>query len=143
VDTRNEIERWANQPVEFHFATILSPWIRRALVAGGFGSSPLSSAPTPREIASVVAYAGGYQERAPKGPHNDVETGDVKQGSSASSIVNSDLLSYGATSGDRLSAMQIDTPFFHFDLQGAVRAAENGLLRRTAVEDDLKHPLSP
>ncbi|KAH9985562.1 sulfate permease [Russula vinacea] len=37
VDTRDQIERWTDHPVEFHFASILSPWIRRSLVAGGFG----------------------------------------------------------------------------------------------------------
>lgn len=37
VDTRKEVEKWADAPVEFHFSGILSPWVRRALIAGGFG----------------------------------------------------------------------------------------------------------
>ncbi|TRM63098.1 hypothetical protein BD626DRAFT_630258 [Schizophyllum amplum] len=37
INTRNKIERWTDAPVESHFASILSPWILRALIAGGFG----------------------------------------------------------------------------------------------------------
>ncbi|TFY76919.1 hypothetical protein EWM64_g7091 [Hericium alpestre] len=61
IDTRNEIERWTDRPVEFHFATILSPWIRRALVAGGFGTGRGASANL-REIAPVYAYRDSYDD---------------------------------------------------------------------------------
>jgi len=37
VDTRNQLNRYADREVEFHFANLLSPWVRRALLAGGFG----------------------------------------------------------------------------------------------------------
>lgn len=61
VDTRSEVERWVGGPVEFHFATLLSPWIRRALVAGGFGTgdSRLSDL---AEIAGIVPYHGGHAD---------------------------------------------------------------------------------
>ena len=52
VDMRVALERYANHPVQFHFAHILSPWIRRALLAGGFGTGTLRRHVT--EIASVV-----------------------------------------------------------------------------------------
>ena len=87
------MERWTDRPVEFHFATILSPWIRRALVAGGFGTGlPASSGP--REIAPVVPYRGGYDE-----PHTsqhsptDVETLDVKNAPQSPSVIG-----YGSSS---------------------------------------------
>lgn len=38
VDIRSTVERYTSSPVEFHFANILSPWIRRGLLAGGFGT---------------------------------------------------------------------------------------------------------
>lgn len=38
VDTRRQINRYADREVEFHFAHIISPWVRRALIAGGFGT---------------------------------------------------------------------------------------------------------
>jgi len=121
--------------------TILSPWIRRALFAGGFGGGPSST--VPHEIASVVPYSDGYEGPVHKLPNTDIEVGDVKQSSSASVISDSvPTSSYGATSGDRVSVVQVDTPFFHFDLQGAVRAAESGLSRQQTGSDlnDIKHP---
>ncbi len=42
VDVRRAVELYAAQNVEFHFANILSPWIRRALLAGGFGTGEAS-----------------------------------------------------------------------------------------------------
>ncbi|SJL01238.1 related to sulfate permease II [Armillaria ostoyae] len=108
IDTRNEIERWTDHPVEFHFATILSPWIRRALVAGGFGVGQR----VPQEIAAVVPYRD--RTTAPSEPREgDVETSDWKQDRNSSASVSQDD-----------SALQ--TPFFHFDLVSAVHAAENG-----------------
>lgn len=52
VDTRRQINRYADREVEFHFANIISPWVRRSLLAGGFGTgAPLK----PHfEIAPVV-----------------------------------------------------------------------------------------
>ncbi len=53
VDSRKEVEKWADGPVEFHFSGILSPWIRRALIAAGFGQGQLRHG-TALEVAPVV-----------------------------------------------------------------------------------------
>ncbi|PWY97288.1 putative sulfate permease [Testicularia cyperi] len=53
VDVRTAVERYADAKVEFHFANILSPWIRRGLLAGGFGVGFTSKRIT--EIAPVVS----------------------------------------------------------------------------------------
>ncbi|SOV03745.1 probable Sulfate permease [Ustilago sp. UG-2017a] len=53
VDVRTAVERYADAKVEFHFANILSPWIRRGLLAGGFGIGFPSKRIT--EIAPVVS----------------------------------------------------------------------------------------
>lgn len=37
VDLRKALNKYADREVEFHFSGILSPWIRRALLKGGFG----------------------------------------------------------------------------------------------------------
>lgn len=114
VDTRNEVQRWANRPIEFHFATILSPWIRRALVAAGFGIG------TPvveifNEIAPVVPYRGGRRE---------------KWWDEASSSGIEDIEAHSESlppiSGT-VPIVPVETPFFHFDLASAVRAAEAGV----------------
>ncbi|PKI84595.1 hypothetical protein MVES1_001690 [Malassezia vespertilionis] len=52
VDLRNAVERYSGRTVQFHFAHILSPWIRRGLLAGGFGTGALRRHIT--EIAGVV-----------------------------------------------------------------------------------------
>ncbi|KAJ3558108.1 hypothetical protein NM688_g1116 [Phlebia brevispora] len=70
IDTRTEIERWTNHPVEFHFATVLSPWIRRALVAGGFGTGARLNGPT--EIAQVVSF-GDVRSSPPTEKNLDIE----------------------------------------------------------------------
>ncbi|KAK8864251.1 hypothetical protein IAR55_001497 [Kwoniella newhampshirensis] len=53
IDTRVAVEKWADGPVEFHFCGILSPWIRRALIAGGFGTGT-ARAGTALEVAPAV-----------------------------------------------------------------------------------------
>lgn len=52
VDTRRQINKYADREVEFHFANIISPWVRRSLLAGGFGTgAPLQEI---TEVAAVV-----------------------------------------------------------------------------------------
>ncbi|GAA6008582.1 hypothetical protein JCM10207_007166 [Rhodosporidiobolus poonsookiae] len=55
VDLKRDLERYSAQQVQFHFATILSPFIKRALLAGGFGTGVgWSGNERPLEIAAVV-----------------------------------------------------------------------------------------
>ncbi|PCH38368.1 sulfate permease [Wolfiporia cocos MD-104 SS10] len=132
IDTRIEVDRWADRPVEFHFATILSPWIRRALIAGGFGvGTPASSIPT--EIASVVPYREG---RSLPGFPEPVDLESVLP----TSVTEEPRIEVEETAPVNLE----DTPFFHFDLASAVQAAESGLSRMEPVsrsslsKDDIK-----
>ncbi|KAJ7694136.1 sulfate permease [Mycena rosella] len=125
IDTRNEVERWADHPVEFHFATILSPWIRRALIAGGFGTGT-SASRVPREIAQVVPYRDLQESNSRDMPASlqemDPEAGDLKTREAPDSP---DL------SGDGyVPVIPTDTPFFHLDLAAAVHAAESGSAAR-------------
>lgn len=117
VDARNEIERWADHPVDFHFASILSPWIRRSLVAGGFGyDHRLRPVSRHHDVAAVPpAYDAG-----PSSP--DIEARETKE----APLPDPDP-SYGTIDHGEASAVQVDTPFFHLDLAEAVAAAEVGL----------------
>lgn len=111
IDTRTEVEKWADHPVEFHFAPILSPWIRRALVAGGFGIGLSSTRATP-DFAAVVPHEGrSFKETDSR---DDLESGDIKKDSD---VVASEFE----------PVVPVDTPFFHIDLTAAVRAAESGV----------------
>lgn len=111
IDTRNEVERWADHPVEFHFATVLSPWIRRALVAGGFGFGESSS--SIRDIAAIIPHEDA---REVPYPPRDIESISVSRRKSDS-----------AHSADDEPVIETITPFFHVDLVSAVRAAEDGV----------------
>ncbi|KAJ3908432.1 sulfate transporter family-domain-containing protein [Lentinula edodes] len=131
IDTRNEIERWADHPVEFHFASILSPWIRRALVAGGFGLGTPSSR-APHEIAAVVPYRDGLGDRQLSDLRQNVRehADDIETGLSTSAQGKESINSFEIeTTG--YAPLPLDTPFFHLDLESAVRAAESGLELRS------------
>ncbi|TEB36294.1 sulfate permease [Coprinellus micaceus] len=118
IDARIEIEKWADHPIEFHFAPILSPWIHRALVAGGFGVGH-SESKVPREVAPVVPYRDGRSFDEPSISSEDIETGDLKK-ANVSEVVNGFELE---------PIVPADTPFFHIDLASAVRSAESGVDR--------------
>ncbi|KAF8061495.1 sulfate permease [Lyophyllum atratum] len=117
IDTRTEVEKWADHPVEFHFATILSPWIRRALTAGGFGLG-ISASRVPPDLAAVVPYRDGRNHIPEQDVDltDDIESGDIKRADTRSSDQSSGFEAIIAE----------DTPFFHIDLVSAVRAAESG-----------------
>ncbi|TFK26439.1 high affinity sulfate permease [Coprinopsis marcescibilis] len=121
IDARREIEKWADHPVEFHFAPILSPWIHRALVAGGFGVGN-SHSTLPRDLAAVVPYRDGvsFEEEDNKVERgsDDLEASDIKKAPSPAS-----------DSGDLEPIVPLNTPFFHIDLASAVKAAESGVKR--------------
>jgi len=125
IDTRTEVERWADRPVEFHFATVLSPWIRRALIAGGFGVG-ISTISIPREIAAVIPNRGGIQD-------NFAANEDYQPDDAEARGVKHDNFSQNSSAGDHVSSAgsvplyAVDTPFIHFDLTYAVKAAESSL----------------
>jgi sodium-independent sulfate anion transporter 11 len=116
IDTRNEVERWTDAPVEFHFASILSPWIQRALIAGGFGAGTPTEVPS--EIAAVVTYGDEHRtawKAHTETPPTDVEAHETSQPS----------LSRGREGISETAPLLTEaTPFFHFDLVAALRAVE-------------------
>ncbi|EIN03668.1 sulfate permease [Punctularia strigosozonata HHB-11173 SS5] len=138
VDTRTEVERWADRPVEFHFATILSPWIRRALIAGGFGAGAGSA--VGHEIAAVVPYREGHRDETARRREEDARIDDLDLESGAGAHHHRRQPKFHAVEvseaavGSFESIVPADTPFFHLDLAGAVRAAEAGLKGSEATD---------
>jgi sodium-independent sulfate anion transporter 11 len=90
---------------------VLSPWIRRALVAGGFGTGePSSNIP---DIAAVTPH--GEDSRELPYVHQDIE----------SSVITTKRDQTRTPEGGEPVIATI-TPFFHVDLVSAVKAAESG-----------------
>ncbi|EJD44033.1 sulfate permease, partial [Auricularia subglabra TFB-10046 SS5] len=131
IDTRKELEKHADGPVEFHFANILSPWVRRALIAGGFGIGEFDTRRA-REVAPVVpARYEAFGGAASESQTNDLHARNVQQraqdieAAPASAVKGEfDTGSVDSATLDAVPLLDSDTPFFHIDLASAVRSAE-------------------
>ena len=142
IDLRREVEKWADQSVEFHFAAVLAPWTRRALIAGGFGYGSIRHS-RPNEVAPVLPpvdalspadraqreveaqEARGYPASRPAQQRQDrVELAEQEE-SAQSSPYGSDLeagkrsLAESSVSSEA-PILSTDTPFFHLDLASAI-----------------------
>ena len=129
-------ERRAETKYQFHFASILSPWTRRSLIAAGFGiGSPEFS--VRHEIAPVTRYHDQFIsdpehsdeqcEEPVMSKLADPETTVVVTTRSASSA---SFTYEGELEGGSGTLVPSTTPFFHFDVAAAVRAAEHGVGQR-------------
>lgn len=119
---RRVLSRYAGQDVQFHFATILSPWIKRALLAGGFGRDGDYN---PVEVAGVTNQEGnadGLSVRPPLAQQvsaqdiKERESDDIESGRSVD-----DKVPYGESYAG--SIVEGSFPGFHLDLPSAVEAA--------------------
>lgn len=127
VDARHQVNKYADREVEFHFANIISPWVRRALIAGGFGFGvPLKDF---TEVSPVVAGNSSYSGSSSQ--QNNTEVNDLKH-RVKNYITNTDykdkrfqtqdeydlnLAERGSDDQDHWGALiSNDTPFFHLDI---------------------------
>ncbi|KAJ1818738.1 hypothetical protein LPJ60_004160 [Coemansia sp. RSA 2675] len=128
VDVRQQLDRYADRAVSWHFAGVKSPWIRRALVAGGFGSSNAAT----RTVFSV-ATVGALEHKG------DQLLSDVKKANSQGRLLSDEeFISESFTSTQdkpgvanstsfdtlNLPILSTDHPFFHIDLDEALKAAK-------------------
>ena len=133
VDTRQQLDKYADREIEYHFAAVMSPWIKRALVAGGFGTGQ----PAHRvvEVASVVPIGNianaedpdtRGEEEFQRRRRKDIEAGqDIIQQipDKHPETANESSRSHSSDS-DVLPVVPTNYPFFHLDLDDAVRSAE-------------------
>ena len=133
VDTRQQLDRYSDREVEYHFASILSPWIKRALVAGGFGTG--SPAHRVVEVASVVPITSvedpdshgeeDFQRRRRKRHGvNDLEDGHDIIEPIPSEAVEGREWTRSMNSEEVTPVVPTNYPFFHLDLDDAVKSAE-------------------
>lgn len=132
VDTRVEVEKWADRRVEFHFCGILSPWIRRALIAAGFGQGQPRHG-TALEVAPVVPQDNS---RAPRDQqrHEEERLGQQEDSDTSTDVSEKDVERDPShakglglrSSGSQYSLPLLDrsTPFFHFDLADALNSLD-------------------
>ncbi|ORX36803.1 sulfate transporter family-domain-containing protein [Kockovaella imperatae] len=129
IDTRREVEKWADRKVEFHFTGILSPWIRRALVAGGFGTGE-SSSKHMIEVAPVVprddsnfptTESSDSQQSSPAESFKDISYSPEPKPSAELAKSDSEETPRRSTG---VSLLDRATPFFHFDLADALQSIE-------------------
>ena len=109
---------------------MLSPWIRRALIAGGFGLG--QSVSDTQETAAVVGGSGGssHHRHTTRGGEDDLERGGSGRRKSEDSSSADLKTDESGASGEYAPVLPEDTPFFHLDLEGAVKAAEATVARR-------------
>lgn len=132
--------------LQFHFSSILSPWIRRSLVAASFGTGSSEQTGIRHEVAPVTRYHDAYiadpqhvsevvaDEANPKhinDPESIIEAPISSSSRSSSDLtiasIEPDTTGFGAC---KAPLVPTATPYFHFDLAAAVRAAETGVVNR-------------
>jgi sodium-independent sulfate anion transporter 11 len=112
VDVRHQLDKYADWKVNWHFVGLSNPWIKRALISAGFGSSEHE-----RTVFSVAHV------------HNDLDC----QGDNENSILSEDCQPLNVSSSPNavvVPILDIDRPFFHADLDEAYDAAMLSLSQR-------------
>lgn len=126
IDIRNQFNRYAEpEVVEWHFTGVSSRWTKRALVAGGFGPDRKrvvgedgeKGVPGGPLIAVGRAIGSDGPVAARDDKRVDVEAGEISPVSSA----------LGSSSGRLVPLYGINRPFFHVDLETALKAAIKNL----------------
>lgn len=135
IDLRNEVEKWADGTVEFHFSAVLAPWTRRALIAGGFGygtprhSTIAEVAPTfpPMDALSPADRAQREAEILEARQNDRVTQVEAKVANSHEADFEAGKRSIASsTSSVEAPLLATTTPFFHLDLASAIAAVAPG-----------------
>jgi len=108
IDVRNQLDRHASPDlVDWHFAGISSPWVRRALIAGGFGLPHEDAKP----LFSIAEVTG--QEQFKTQAEVDEEAASKKRDEEAAN---------GKVS--KLPVLSLDRQAFHVDVEAALGFVE-------------------
>lgn len=115
LDLKLSVDRYAGYEVEWHFSNIGSPSIRNALITGGFGSQAGRGPRTGELLPIIPVYRDGPQS-VDNSSKSTIEMNDQ--------ISSKDEEKVYVTHFDR--GLPVDRyPFFHWDLEDAVRAASH------------------
>ncbi|UJR28605.1 hypothetical protein I4U23_009838 [Adineta vaga] len=107
VDVRRQLDVYADWRVNWHFVGLSNPWVKRALISAGFGSSDYG-----RTVFSVAP--------APTNLNQEISHEEIQ--------LNNNLLS--STNTVFVPILDIDRPLFHADLDEAYESAVISLSSR-------------
>lgn len=113
IDVRNQLDRHAGKPVQWRFTGVSNPWIKRALIKGNFGVAEN------REFTMFsVAHVGqDGPNQADNGQFQDSISRDIEGGIELSAVKSKFQQAF-------LPLISIDRPYFHVDIDEAIRAIE-------------------
>ena len=114
VDIRNALNKYADRKVEYHFVGILSSWVRRALIAEGFGGDD-NSQPENRYIEAAIRrsqLSGNLADSLGLGTEEDELNKKPKYKDEEDRDTSSSIDDFG----EYIPVVGTNTPFFHFDI---------------------------
>jgi sodium-independent sulfate anion transporter 11 len=117
VDVRHQLDKYADWKVNWHFVGLSNPWIKRALISAGFGSSEHE-----RTVFSLAHVNNDVDSEGDN--ENNVRPEDY-QARDRSSSINTMVV----------PILDIDRPFFHADLDEAYDAAMLSLSQRQTLSN--------
>ncbi|KAL2021117.1 hypothetical protein VTK56DRAFT_7536 [Thermocarpiscus australiensis] len=138
VDLRNQFDRYADpEKVEWHFAGVMNPWTKRALVASGFGADRKSHHVGSFEEAGGEGPLVAVAEAAGGGGGSDGGFGGKGRGDAAPKIKEADVevaeITPVASSGGRFVPLYgVNRPYFHVDVATAVASAVRNQEKRAS-----------
>jgi sodium-independent sulfate anion transporter 11 len=122
IDIRNQLERYTDpEVVEWHFANLTNRWTKRALAAAGFGYASASKRGNWKSIVSIADIYDAGDTPSAKASLGDIENVD-SIGSPEAQPKNVGNVRV-TNAGGKAVLYGLNRPFFHVDVETAVRAA--------------------
>ena len=120
IDIRNQLDRHASpERVDWHFVNVYSPWIRRALISGGFGriSDGSKAVFSVANVGNNIGGSGDGRENLEKvRTQNRIDEEIAQEGAQPTATT---------AQGSRVPVLSTDYPAFHLTIDEALDAVEH------------------
>ena len=132
IDVRNQLDRYANpEKVEWHFAAIRSRWTKRALAAAGFGIATYEGHGSNQRWQPVFSVAEIGEVDTTLELIDEQREGILGVFGGAEAQADSYEEDIGLLRGVRVVPVSsVSRPFFHPDIEGALRGAIHNIEQR-------------
>ncbi|ANB14441.1 Sul1p [Sugiyamaella lignohabitans] len=111
ADIRQELNKYANREVEYHFVGILSVWSRRALMAHSFGGDNSETRPERHYVEISLRQAAGVD-----GSATEAVEEESKKKNKYRDEEERDTVSQLSNDGSYIPIIATNTPFFHLEI---------------------------